>query len=160
MAADCPLHGLLQRAADIISTTSGVIFPTNQPLSCDIQNVIYVITCWQCLVQGVGESANMKARFLPCIWAASNSASSENSARANENHFRNSPRSLEDLGITLVDANRANKAYASPIVSAMRLRLKHRWIYGLGASLNVCRNRHSSFPGGSPTACVADSPPS
>ena len=93
-ATNCSLHGVLQLTAGITSTTSGVTFPIKQRLCCDTRNVIYVITCRRCLMQGVGETANVKARMQSYIRAASNPASSGVSAGAIDNHFRNSPHSL------------------------------------------------------------------
>ena len=144
----CPLHEALQPCTSITSTASGATFPIRQALCCTSHDVIYVVTCVRCGVQGVGETANPSARFPYYIRAASG-RTGVNATGAVEGHFRQTPHSPADLRITLVDGIPENKAYPAHLKKALRLRLEHRWIHRLQASLNKRRNWRSSFPGGS-----------
>ena len=147
-AEGCPLHAALHPCTSITFTASGATFPIQLPLCCTCRDVIYVVSCVHCGVQGVGETADPRSR-LPYYIRAASGWTGTNATGAVEGHFSQTPHSPETLRVALVDGIPENKTYPSYLEKALRLRLEHRWIHRLRARLNKRRNWRLSFLGGS-----------
>ena len=135
----CQLHGAMLPSTFIQSTANGATFDIRQALSCTSSHVIYVITCIKCGVQGMGETATLVNR-LACYVRAASAGGGTSTTGAIQEHFRATPHCSEDLRITLVDAIPTNKRFHRFLYVSLRLRLEHRWIHRLGATLN--KRRH------------------
>ena len=123
----CGLHRHLDLSHTIYSTAIQKDFRVRTKINCDTRNVIYVVTCTKCGVQGVGDCYDAKARLFTYIW------------RLTMPHFTatlpacNDP---SDLELALVD--RLTSYLATPRCRwhSIRVRREDRWIERLQASLN------------------------
>ena len=87
----------------IDSLQLGKYFSVRGSLDCSSVNVIYVISCLKCGVQGVGECGSPLQR-LPSYIAALELGVLGPNPCAIHRHFTDEPHSLADLKILLVDA--------------------------------------------------------
>ena len=135
-----------------MSIEKGEGFLVRKGLTCSSPNVVYVVTCKKCRVQGVGECLDARER-LPSYIAAASGQLPMRKAGSIHSHFLDSPHSVNDLEIMLVDGLPSNTTRC--LQKTLRLRLESRWIARLGAKLNTRRQLHASFSGGMKRGRVA-----
>ena len=134
----------------IISWAHGSSYRVRGTLDCDSSNVIYVITCLKCGLQGVGECEQPSRRMLSYIRAAKHHrTSSTDYSCAIHRHFMDpdDPHTENDLLIQYVDALPQALSIKPSLVPSLRKRLEFRWIHKLDAALNIKRFLHNSFTG-------------
>ena len=129
----------------IRSTATGESFKIRHHLDCRSQNVIYVIECTRCNVQGVGETGNPRPRLLSYIRVAGDQPPLDDHMCAIHKHFVETPHSLTDIRITLVDQILAQRKFPDNVIGPTRRRLEKRWIRRLHAPLNVRLGWECSF---------------
>eukprot|EP00969_Alexandrium_andersonii_P372471 15481787-Alexandrium_andersonii.AAC.1 len=133
----------------MVQAESGEAFFVRGRLTCDTQDVVYVVTCTRCHKQGVGECSDPRARLTKYIRAIrDNRPPPGGHDCAILRHFDDGEHSLSDLSLMLVDALPGHDAVPPALRPTLRLRLEARWIARLNASLNVRRTLRTSFPGG------------
>ena len=146
----CPLTPFLQSGSYIVSTETGLAFDVGAPVSCLSRDVVYVITCTKCNLQGVGECANPKDRIPAYTRGISRHDHSRDNlpkgAVAILQHFLHTPHSIADFHLMLVDRV---PAVGLPVAlrGLFRRRLELLWIAKLQAKLNKNTQWRHSFPG-------------
>jgi hypothetical protein len=148
-AEGCDLDMLMTVATGIGSCATGEGFSILHHLNCHSRDVVYVIECRKCKVQGVGECADPSTRlpvYARCILGGH--LESASSGCAITRHFVETEHSLNDFCFILVDCVPSNAGIHPAVIGALRRRLETFWIHRLRASLNVRRNWQISCPGG------------
>ena len=132
----CPIHCILAEGDTIVSMSNNNFHRIGGHLTCDTPHVVYVVTCWKCGLQGVGETSNAIRRGQLYIAAASGIDQSATYEIAR--HFQDHEHTAADMLLQLVDAVPPRFA-AADVVAAERQRLENVWIRRLEANLNVRR---------------------
>lgn len=145
----CLIDIVLNTATTISSAAAANSFRIRQSLSCDSRNVIHVMTCLKCQVQGVGECADPRARVYPYISTARDGVIPVASKScAIHKHFVQNDHQLQDLHITLVEKVPGTRAkYSFLYMPTIRKRLEKRRIHRLKARLNIKREVWFLFSG-------------
>ena len=146
--SDCPLHGFLVESEGVDSYSTGKFHMARAQLTCDSRNVIYVVSCNLCGVQGVGECQFPKTRLVSYIDAlARDESNAPNKSCAIHRHFMDAEHGPHHMHFHIVDAIPPGLIVKPSLVPALRKRLECRWIHRLDAKLNVKRYLHNSFTG-------------
>ena len=104
--ASCPLHRFLVEDNSIVSLQTGILHKVRAPINCDTKNAIYVITCFRCGVQGVGECHSLRSRVPTYIDALARDGSTvqDHSCAIIHRHFMDNSHGPHDMTIQFVDA--------------------------------------------------------
>jgi len=146
--SSCLLDQVLLADKMVVSSATGLAFRIRQPLTCQSNNVIYVITCQKCGLQGVGECRDPRVRLMSYFYTARDHRIPPGSKDcAIHKHFA-TEHHIEDLKITLVEQAPMTKSrYCFLYMPAIRKRLEKRWIKRLKAVLNHKREVWYLFSG-------------
>jgi len=140
----------MQEGDTIISMCTGRQHRVRAPVTCDSLNVVYVVTCTLCGLQGVGECYSPKARlptYLDALARDETNALRHERACAIHRHFMDLEHGAHDMELQLVDALPPGLLVQPSLIPALRKRMELRWIHRLNAQLNVKRFLHNSFTG-------------
>ena len=145
---ECLLNLVLQEGKEVLSDSYGLAFKIPVRVTCVDRNVIYVIRCKMCEVQGVGECANPRQRLMSYFVCARDTQMPAGMHDcAIHRHFMQAGHSINDLEITLVDKISPSLLIKKSCIPSVRVRMENRWTRKLGATLNERRRLHHSFPG-------------
>ena len=141
----CGVDHSLHVTNTIRSTATGESTKIRHHLDCHSQNIIYVIECTKCGVQGVGETGNPRPRLLSYIRVARDQPPLDDRMCAIHKHFVESPHTLSDIRITLVDQIPKQRNFPDNVIAQIRRRMEKRWIRNLHAQLNIRLGWECSF---------------
>jgi len=145
---DCFLHQILGVGRQIVAFSTNEVLTIPGTISCDTQNVIYVVEGSRCSIQGVGQCYSPLERlgqYVRC--ARENRLDSASRGVAICQRFVSSYHEITDLHITLVDCIPQTANIPPALWSAIRTRLESRWIAKLHAGLHKRKQWRASFSG-------------
>ena len=144
---ECVLDLVMEEGKEVYSHALKQTFTMKSRVTCKDTNVIYVITCKKCGIQGVGECGTPKIRLMSYFKAARDHEMPGNLECAIHRHFLREDHCLNDLQIQLVDKIPVGLHINPACIPAVRVRQEWRWVKRLGAVLNERKELHHSFPG-------------
>ena len=129
----------------VASAVSVASFPIKRALSCSSTNVVYVVLCRRCMVQGVGETHCPTNRIHKYLQEIEEGLLLPDNACAISKHFCDGNHTLDDFEVTLVDQVQPLANFHPAVITPLCLRLAWLWIHRLQAPLNVRREWRNSF---------------
>ena len=145
----CSLDPHLLTSRRFQSRATGQVFQVKGCLSCDTPHVVYLIECTRCGKQGIGECSDARRRLQHYISAIRRGPPEPVPCCSILRHFLDGQHSVDDFKVLLIDKIPFNLPCHPACPSTVRTRLENIWTKRVQPELNVRRQLHSSFSGGS-----------